>query len=114
MGGSLHQGFASVAEQSGHEAGDRLGQGQKPLECYKDASGDKGRTITKAQGQAIEGDQAFQDAGEGTHTSEEIEYIHNWKREIATQGGLAHLAHKPTKVFGADQCEERNEAAGDT
>lgn len=38
----------------------------------------------QAQAPAIEGGQALQNAEEGTHTSEHVEYIHTWKRETAT------------------------------
>lgn len=51
------------------------------------------------QCQAIEDDQAFQDAEVGTNTSEQVEYAHHWKRETATQGGLARMAHKPDRLF---------------
>lgn len=52
-----------------------------------------------AQKQAAQDDQAFQGVEEGTHSSEQVQYIHNLKRETATQGGVQHLAHKPARLF---------------
>lgn len=87
------------AERVGHEAGDLHGQTQKPPRDHKDTQDIEEEETRAAQGQATEDDQAFQDAEEGTHTSEQVEYINNWKRETAKQGGPAHMAHEPNKLF---------------
>lgn len=49
--------------------------------------------------QAAEDEPPWQDADDGTRSSEQVPYIHNPKRETATQHGGEHMAHKPAGLF---------------